>query len=158
MKKLFKKLFIKKQSIPMRIEWQHNSKPIAKVIAKYESKGGLIIVASDVNVVEEKEDFRGTATIKVRFRSLEEYKEFRYKVLKTGWTTEDNYPTYEQLVIPITCYDDVERVAKHIFALLHYGYEVYCCQFKLEKHLQETEHPMDDDEEPPMNGLVLVDS
>ncbi len=146
-------------------------KPIAKVIRHIEKDGGIIFVCEltdfgkkvldcdEDDTIEEapkvpESAFKGLATLKVRFRSLEQYKEFRYKVLKTGWTTEDNYPTYEQIVMPITCYDDVEKMAKQIFALLQYGYEVYACRFQLEEHLVETEHPTDDDESPFNVGVL----
>lgn len=124
--------------------YQYTGKPIAKTLCLIPSDLGIEVICK---MNEPKEAFKGCATIKVRFRSLEQYKEFRFRVLKTGWMTADNYPAWEEIEYPITNYDDVQYVAKTIFSLLQYGFEVYACRFRLEEQMVETEHPEDDESE-----------
>ena len=89
--------------------------------------------------------FDGRATIKVRFCNKAQYQKFRKYILKTDWSYDQGYPTWEELTVDFHCVDDVEQINKHIVGLLQMGFEVYCCRFQLEEHLAESEHPEEDD-------------
>ena len=97
----------------------------------------------------EEVEFKGAATIKVRFRSIDDYRKFRMYILKTEWTAADNYPPWEEMTVEFSCKDDISKILDTVIMILQCGFEVYCCRFQLEEHLVETEHPTEEDPEEP---------
>lgn len=109
------------------------------------------------NDCDKTRKIRGQATIRVRFRSMEDYRNFRLYVLKDGWTTEDNYPPFESMTVMFENSLDLSKIVGTVVMLLQSGYEVQMCRFQLEEQLVELEHPTEEDiEEAPEVGTVFA--
>lgn len=82
--------------------------------------------------------FEGSATIRIIFKCRAEYLKFRKYILKSPWKPcELDCPPYEELVIPFHCTDDIDTINRKIINLLQMGFDVYCCQYRLENITDE---------------------
>lgn len=79
-------------------------------------------------------DVFGTAVITIRFENRLQWQKYRKYILKTNWDFDGgSAPSVAQLPIQFACIDDVERVLKTVIELLQLGFDVYSCQWNLER-------------------------